>query len=369
MSLTSLDAEHQASFKHAMANLLSTPIAEFTYAQIVDGMPISNIYKEDHRFCEGFPVLDHKDLCPGTMDKTRAFRSQFDIDSVEFEPKLLQAYQNTSPGSIAYKLRLLEMVVIACHNIAVLLYQLDDGTHKHAEWEDWLTKELALTSEGEDQYMHITYGPPTSFYVGLYVDFDRYPNGLADVVGYWAEHHIFGGVVLFDRGRDEEECNGIYLHNPKSASTIAPPTERQFSDLLDFLLSPSPSPQIDTSLCPLPIRITLENKWRWHDYRGKADHHIFKFRHEIPREPPFRDHCVINPKDWPEYGDWALIEEETMKPLDGGVCDAVLVAAAMERMRQISTPTSRCYAWEEEEMARRQPDPKRRGRPPYFFDP
>lgn len=229
MSLTSLDAEHQASFKHAMANLLSTPIAEFTYAQIVDGMPISNIYKEDHRFCEGFPVLDHKDLCPGTMDKTRAFRSQFDIDSVEFEPKvrqhiisnigswlmfvlkLLQAYQNTSPGSIAYKLRLLEMVVITCHNIAVFLYQLDDGTHKHAEWEDWLTKKLALTSEEDDQYMHIAYVPPTPFYVDLYVDFDRYPNGLADVVGYWAEHHIFGGVVLFDRGRDEEEVSTFEL--------------------------------------------------------------------------------------------------------------------------------------------------------------
>lgn len=90
MSLTSLDAEHQASFKHAMANLLSTPIAEFTYAQIVDGMPISNIYKEDHGFCEGFPVLNHEDLCPGIMNKTRAFRSQFDIDSIEFKPKVRQ---------------------------------------------------------------------------------------------------------------------------------------------------------------------------------------------------------------------------------------------------------------------------------------
>jgi hypothetical protein len=223
MSLTSLDAEHQASFKQAMANLLSTPIAEFTYAQIVDGMPISNIYQEDHGLWEGSLILDHKDLCPGTMDKARAFRSQFDLDSVKFEPKvrqhiasnigsglifvlkLLQAYQNTSPGSIAYKLRLLEMVVITCHNIAVFLYQLDDGTHKHAEWEDWLTKKRALTSEEDDQYMDITYAPPTPFYVDLYVDFDRYPNGLADVVGYWAEHHIFGGAVLFDRGSDEEE--------------------------------------------------------------------------------------------------------------------------------------------------------------------
>ncbi|KAG8167953.1 hypothetical protein KVR01_003642 [Diaporthe batatas] len=346
-----------------MANLLSTPISELTHAQIVDGMPISKIYEEDHGFCEEFPVLDHKDLCPGTMDKIRAFRSQFEINSVEFEPKLLRAYQNTSPDTIAYKLRLLEMVVIACHNIAVSLYQLDDGTHKQAEWEEW-----------RDQYMHTIYGLPTPFYVDLYVDSDRYPNGLADIVGYWAEHHIFGGVVLFDRGRDEEEVSNIkfrlnitfpiqsrdyvawygctlrfcgceYLVSPKSASILAPPTERQFTDLLDFLLSPSPSPQADTSLYPLPVRITQENKWCWHRYRGKVDHNIYRFRHELPRYPY-------------QYGDCYLIEEEAMKPLDGGVCDEALVVAAMERMRQICTPASR-----------RQPDPKRRGRPPYFFDP
>lgn len=39
-----------------------------------------------------------------------------------------------SPGSVAFKLRLLELVVIACHDIAVLLYKLDNGPHKHAEW-------------------------------------------------------------------------------------------------------------------------------------------------------------------------------------------------------------------------------------------
>lgn len=30
-----------------------------------------------------------------------------------------------------------------------------------------------------------------------------YPHGFADVVGYWAETHIFGGVVVFDRGADD----------------------------------------------------------------------------------------------------------------------------------------------------------------------
>ena len=32
-----------------------------------------------------------------------------------------------------------------------------------------------------------------------YVQFKNYPRGLLDVVGYWAETQVFGGVLLFDR--------------------------------------------------------------------------------------------------------------------------------------------------------------------------
>lgn len=42
----------------------------------------------------------------------------------------------------------------------------------------------------------------TSFSVDYhkeYVHFQNYPRGLLDVVGYWAESQIFGGVLLFDR--------------------------------------------------------------------------------------------------------------------------------------------------------------------------
>ncbi len=42
----------------------------------------------------------------------------------------------------------------------------------------------------------------TKFYVDFhndYVYFNNYPRGLLDVVGYWAETQVFGGVLLFDR--------------------------------------------------------------------------------------------------------------------------------------------------------------------------
>lgn len=131
-----------------------------------------------------------------------------------------------------------------------------------------------------------------------------------------------------------------------------------------FLSSPNPDP----GTAPLPMRITQENKWRWHAYDGMVDYHIFKFRHEIPLERP-RDHCVITEKDWPEWVDECNIETELIKRAEGEGYDEALVTAARERSKRISTPTSRCYHWNEEEQMRLQPDPKKRGRPPYFFDP
>lgn len=69
-------------------NLLSTPVAGFTYAQIVDGMPVSSVYAEDHWFREDFPVMQHHKLRPGTLEKTRAFRSDFNYSSLRVDSKV-----------------------------------------------------------------------------------------------------------------------------------------------------------------------------------------------------------------------------------------------------------------------------------------
>jgi hypothetical protein len=42
---------------------------------------------------------------------------------------------------------------------------------------------------------------PVNLYHKLYLGYSFYPYGLLDVVGYWTETQIFGGVVLF--GHDE----------------------------------------------------------------------------------------------------------------------------------------------------------------------
>lgn len=89
MSVASLDGEHLASFGQAMTNILSTPVAEFIFAQLVDGMPNSENYSRDHYYyLEEAPAMDHHELCPGSMEKTRAFLSRLHATSFKFDPKV-----------------------------------------------------------------------------------------------------------------------------------------------------------------------------------------------------------------------------------------------------------------------------------------
>ncbi|KAJ0120504.1 hypothetical protein J7T55_015233 [Diaporthe amygdali] len=354
-----LGLDHLQPLRRALSNVLSAPVAEFTFAQIIDGQPTRRVYANDHFFRDGLPVMDHEDLCPGSVERTRAFRSDFDILDLKFEPNIIQAYQDTLPGTIAWKLRLLELVVTACHDIAVYLYQMDNGVHKHAEHQAWRAKKLDTLSE-DDLMERRKLPPPTLFWTSAYRDWSSYPNGLADMAGYWAEVQLFGGVVLFDRGESEKECNGVYIHN-RRYTTIAPPTEAQFKNIIAFLLSESP----DYDHCPLPIEITPDNKWRWDPYDARTTYHIFKSRHDIPNSPRPRRKDVITANNWPEIIDHSKISGEDFEERPSDEAEKV---RARERIAMTISPNSRLWETFKKDIMRLQPDEKRQGRPPYFFD-
>ena len=50
---------------------------------------------------------------------------------------------------------------------------------------------------------------PSLFFHSKYLNHEEYPFGVHDVVGYWAEDRIFGGVVLFDRGESGTEVSPV----------------------------------------------------------------------------------------------------------------------------------------------------------------
>lgn len=92
------------------------------------------------------------------------------------------------------------MIATAIHQIAVNLYQLDLDLGNHKDL-------VTFTAPVDDKVFYSLYPDgklPTLFIHKQYRDLQQYPNGAADIVGYWAEAQIFGGVVLFDRRKPSD---------------------------------------------------------------------------------------------------------------------------------------------------------------------
>ncbi|KAH7121826.1 hypothetical protein B0J13DRAFT_589563 [Dactylonectria estremocensis] len=170
-----LDDQHMVTFRWALRRILATPHAEFAYAQILDGLPTEESLEDSYVYMESHPVysLGHRNLCEGYLEKARDFSAKFDPSDIHFKQFLLVAFQNTRPNSRPFYLRLIELVVVACPQIAAHLFELDDGVHKHQLHQYWL--DIGNQAIDDDQGPR-SYSPPIS-----------------------------GGVVVFDRGETEQE--------------------------------------------------------------------------------------------------------------------------------------------------------------------
>ncbi|KAK7397905.1 hypothetical protein QQX98_012725 [Neonectria punicea] len=82
-----LDDVHRETFRRALMRVLATPLAEFTYAQILDGLPTEQSFKDSYFFMDRHPVyeLEHVELCKGFLDKAREFRANFNPSDLLFK--------------------------------------------------------------------------------------------------------------------------------------------------------------------------------------------------------------------------------------------------------------------------------------------
>ncbi|KAK4444017.1 hypothetical protein QBC34DRAFT_488060 [Podospora aff. communis PSN243] len=284
-NLDSLDDEHASIFRAALTRLLGTELAEHTFAEIVDGLPTKASFSAFHRYFNttNHPVfaLDHTELCPGVIEKTRQIRDEFDPMSLTFKTELLSAFQRALPSTQRFELRLLEMLADACHQIASYLYSLDNGVHKHSLYYAWRDS----TEPASPDPRLVLHRAPAAFNHTAYQDFDQYPNGISDVAGYWAEAKIFGGVMVFDRGESGTECRDVYLHScsVNGPATLYPPTPQQSDALISFLLGTA----TQDAPCPLPIPATSENRATdWPEIGDEMVYAVKQYR-EAQGEEPF----------------------------------------------------------------------------------
>ncbi|KAG8169222.1 hypothetical protein KVR01_001971 [Diaporthe batatas] len=277
-----LDVNHQDVFATAMSNLLSTDIAEQTFAQIIDGLPLKDVAfnLEATQYTRRDPVFTHVELCPGVLEKARMFRDSFDPRAMELRTDVLQRYQDVPARSRASKLPLLELVAVAVHTIAAELFDLDGALHKRD------TPCTRYTGNESDAVSRLPPWP-TVFAVYSYTDPARFPRGISDIAGYWAEDIIFGGVVLFGRGESGTGYDGIWFDSHREGVTfrIYALTEEQIESLLHFLEwepKSQPSQQEQRPECPLPILGNDTNLTRVDPDVAIPLHNVYRDRWEKP---------------------------------------------------------------------------------------
>lgn len=178
-----LDGLHQIAFERAIRNVLDTEIVETTFAQIIDGLPLKNVAHATAGLSWESTLNKHEDLCPGSLGTFVVFRQDFEPLKMSLGLEPLRRYQETLPGSSESILPLVELVAVAIRRIAVLLYK-DNIPYRHGCI--CMDRVCSSTVLGKTSFH------PTPFCLSQYGDPAQYPDGVAELPGYWAEDRIYG---------------------------------------------------------------------------------------------------------------------------------------------------------------------------------
>ncbi|KAI7779212.1 hypothetical protein LA080_001060 [Diaporthe eres] len=238
-SLSLLDAEHMAAFRRALDKVLLTEVAENTCAEIIDGLPTRESWRDFNPWRPGHPVeeLKHDKLCAGSHEKARELRSDLDIYLLSFPAwAALTLWMILIKGSINMN-RMLPGAILQ-----VIIYQA--GT---------------------------AYG-----------------------------HH--------------------------------------FESLTQFLLGSDDAQTQDRGSCPIPIRASLRNGWRYHADDAISRFNIFRDRYER-KELPSRCESRINGWNWPEVAYEINLLNLRAAGAQGEPVDDAEIAEAEEGIKRI-TPSS-----------------------------
>ncbi|KAI1905597.1 hypothetical protein LOZ39_006816 [Ophidiomyces ophidiicola] len=297
VGLENLSPPHFEVLQQALWTILSTDLAMETFAQVVDGRPTRDVYQD---YVYEFRKSFHNNIHPSdaALETVESCRRNLDLGSLQISAKIVQAFQNTTPGSRESHLRLIEILAVLCHGIAVHLYQAYDGGFRKPEPPDpivWPDELLWPIMPPPPPLKAL----PAELFHHSYDFWQEYPNGIADIVGYWAEYRLFGGVVLLDRGEIGHECKDIFIH-PVGGYMIFQLSEAQVHAYIRFLQGGQQPPG--------GIRFKAEEYARRVDENYAMDMNIYRDRYEriIPQR---RARCVIRGEDLPGYAqameDWA----------------------------------------------------------------
>ncbi|ERT01687.1 hypothetical protein HMPREF1624_02940 [Sporothrix schenckii ATCC 58251] len=288
------------------------------------------------------------------------------METLLFPQTALERYTDARAGSVAFCLCLIELLAVACHQIGATLYEWSDADALHSRTSVLATIGHELDANRRNRVCHPSHLPKhTHFYHRSYIYQDQYPRGVADMVGYWAETRIFGGVAVFDRGRSGDANGGVYFHSDRNnyGTSLYPPTEDQLKALMAFFTSTAAA-SLPPEASPLPV-VSKDNRWRWDAGFAFLHWNIFRDRYERHVGQNYRPYRHKMPSSmWPEVGDDNEIFRQFVIEHGGlGPVDHAAIATAKENLKKI-TPTS--PKWRGPMPSMDEPNPP--WKPPYYHD-
>ena len=181
--------------------ILLSAIAEDTFAQIIDGQPTRPSYRKNYRTVWDRGVSERTRPTDSSIREWTEIKETFVPQILRLDAQLVQAFQSSEEHSHLEDLRLLEMVAASLHFLAGAIYA---SFHPDTD--------LSPPFNPNDHRFLMTSHFWVDFYHRAFTFYEQYPYGLLNVVGYWAEAQILGGVLLFERGgsgREVSPCIGL----------------------------------------------------------------------------------------------------------------------------------------------------------------
>ena len=218
--LANLSTDKFQQLESTLASILASPAAQDTYAQLIDGRPTWQSYVRDPGFPDEFIIVsDHPNSSDEAKQQYEEIRAGLTLHAIKVDinvqlPRnlvetlvrmlttlqLVQNYQNAPLNTREHDLRLLEVTAVSINALAGIIYLA-----YHPETE--LKPPKPSIDQDFNYSFHHSKRRHVDFYHTAYEAYERYPFGLLNVVGYWAEDKLFGGVLLFDRGESGSEVS------------------------------------------------------------------------------------------------------------------------------------------------------------------
>ncbi|KAF3939099.1 hypothetical protein ABW19_dt0201115 [Dactylella cylindrospora] len=190
-------------------HLLSLDITKLGFRQILDGYPVkTNCHFPSHYHSE--------EPSEESLDKYEDLIRNLDVSALEVNSEVLRRYVNRSSDTLVE----FEILVDVLHRIAGQTHRATSGPH-------------FIIGRRVSNLYHRSYMELTGYCYAYRDTMTRSTE--RTTVGFWAETHIFGGVVHFDRGETGAEINDVYIHPDDGKNVLHKVSREQVHQLLESL--------------------------------------------------------------------------------------------------------------------------------------